>query len=111
MKTKLVIILLLVATASALSAGPRVFFGVGVGYPNYGYAAYPYGGYYPPAAPVSAYVAYPGPGYAWVGGYWHPYGARYAWRPGAWVRPPFAGAAWVGPRYYGGRYVRGYWRR
>jgi hypothetical protein len=25
------------------------------------------------------------------------------------VAPPFVGAYWVGPRYYGGRYVAGYW--
>ncbi|HLW76371.1 MAG TPA: hypothetical protein VKS01_05285 [Bryobacteraceae bacterium] len=113
MKTKLAIILLLLASATVMSAGPRVFvgFGVGVGHPYYGYHAYPYGGFYAPPVAYNSYLAYPGPGYSWVGGYWYPYGARYAWRAGAWVRPPYARAVWVGPRYYGGRFYRGYWRR
>jgi len=42
---------------------------------------------------------------------WEPYAGRYAWRAGYWGRPPYAGAAWVAPRYYGSRFVRGYWRR
>ena len=64
------------------------------------------------AAPVAAYVApAPRPGYAWVGGYWYPNGARYAWRAGYWARPPYARAYWVAPRYFGHRYYRGYWRR
>jgi hypothetical protein len=33
----------------------------------------------------------------------------YVWTNGAWIAPPYAGAYWVGPRYYGGRYVPGYW--
>jgi len=108
MKTKLLILLLVVA-ASAF-AGPRVFFGVGAGYPYYGYAHAPWG-YYATPAPAAAYLAYPGPGYSWVGGYWYPYGARYSWRPGYWARPPYVGARWTAPRYYSGRYYRGYWRR
>jgi len=107
MKTKLVLILLL--ATMALSAAPR--FAVGVGYPHYGYSAYPHGFYPRGPVPVAGYAPYPGPGYAWVGGYWEPYGGRYAWRAGYWGRPPYAGAAWVAPRYYGGRFVRGYWRR
>jgi hypothetical protein len=80
MKTKLLALMFLVG--SAAFAGPRVFFGVGVGVPVG-----------PPAPPVVAYAA-PGPVY---GGYWGP-------RP--YVRP-----YWVAPRYYGHRYYRGYWRR
>src|SRR5579863_10372112 len=104
MKAKWLVLLLL--TGSSLFAGPRVFIGVGVGGFGYGYYAPP-----PPPAPAVAYApAYPGPGYAWVGGYWYPSGPRYAWRAGYWARPPYRGAYWVGPRYYGHRYYRGYWR-
>ena len=78
MKTKLLALMFLVG--SAAFAGPRVFFGVGVG------------PYIPAPAPVVAY----GPAYG-VHGYWGP--------------RPYPGAYWVGPRYYGHRYYRGYWRR
>lgn len=108
MRTKLIVLLLLL-TAGAF-AGPRGYFGVGAGHPYYGYGYAP-GGYYPGPAPAAAYAPYPGTGYAWMGGYWQPYGARYSWRPGYWARPPYAGARWIAPRYYGGRYSRGYWRR
>jgi len=110
MKTKLILLFLMVGAAAF--AGPRVSFGAGVGYPYYGYAAsYPPGYYAAPAVPPAAYVPYPGAGYSWIGGYWYPHGARYAWRPGYWTRPPYRGAYWVRPRYFGGRYYRGYWRR
>ena len=104
MKTKLLALLFLVGTAAF--AGPRFSIGVGFG-PAYGYYAAP-----PPPAPVvAAYVPpAPGPGYAWVGGYWYPYGARYAWRAGYWAPRPYYGAVWVGPRYYGHRYYAGHWR-
>jgi hypothetical protein len=56
----------------------------------------------------------PGPGFFWVGGYWHWYGNRWVWYRGHYARPPHPGAVWVGPRYVirgGARvYVRGYWR-
>ncbi len=98
MKTRLLGILLL--AGSSLLAAPRVFVGVG------------FGGYAPPPVPVVRYVPpAPGPGYAWVGGYWYPSGPRWAWRAGYWARPPYARAYWVGPRYFGHRYYRGYWRR
>jgi hypothetical protein len=104
MKSKLLAAFLL--AGGSLFAAPRVFFGAGVGYA---------GGYYPPPPPpVVAYAApapAPGPGYAYVGGYWYPAGARYAWRPGYWARRPYPGAVWVGPRYHSGHYYRGYWRR
>ena len=93
-------------------AGPRVVFGFGVGYaPPVGYYAPP------PPPPVVSYAApyydpyYVNSGYTWIGGYWYPAGPRYAWRPGYWARPPYRGAYWVGPRYYGHRYYSGYWRR
>jgi len=105
MKTKLLAVLLL-ACASAFAA-PRVFVGVGFGYRP----AYPmYRAYVPApvvayAAPVPAYYAppMPGPGYAGIGGW----GAH----AGYWARRPFVGAAWVGPRNFGGRYYAGHWRR
>jgi hypothetical protein len=104
MKTKLLALLLLAGSCS-LFAGPRVFVGVGFG-----------GGYVvaPPPPPVVTYYApppAPGPAYSWVAGYYYPYGGRYAWHAGYWARRPYAGAYWVGPRYHGGRYYRGYWRR
>ncbi len=92
----------LLLAGSSLFAGPRVFFGFGVGVPV---AAPPPVAYY--AAPVPA----PAPGYYWVNGYYYPVGPRWVWRPGYWARPPYAGAVWVGPRYYRGYYYRGYWRR
>ncbi len=91
----------LMLAGSSLFAGPRVFFGVGVGVPVA-----------PPPPPVVAYVppVAPGPGYAWVDGYYYPVGPRYVWRPGYWARPPYRGSVWIAPRYYGGRYYHGYWR-
>jgi hypothetical protein len=106
MKSKLLALVFL--AGSAAFAGPRIFFGVGVGYPR------PVAVYAPPPAPPVAYgyvPAAPGPGYSWVGGYYYPVGPRYVWRPGYWARPPYAHSYWVGPRYHGGRYYRGYWRR
>jgi hypothetical protein len=62
--------------------------------------------YYTPA-----YPSYLGPGYTWVGGYYYPVGPRWSYRTGYWARRPYVGARWVAPRYYGGRYYAGYWRR
>ena len=106
MKTKLLALLLL--AGSAAFAGPRFFFGVGVG-PGFGYYSAP-----PPVAyapPPVAYAPAPGPGYAWIGGYYYPVGANWYWRAGYWAPRPFAGAVWVAPRYYGGRFYAGHWRR
>ena len=106
MKAKLFALLFL--AGSSMFAGPRVFFGVGIGYPPPPVVAYA-----PPPPPVyyAPPVVAPGPGYAWVGGYYYPVGPRWAWRSGYWARRPFAGARWVTPRYHGGRYYAGYWRR
>jgi hypothetical protein len=106
MKAKFLALLLL--AGGSLFAGPRVFFGFG-----YGPA---YGGYYaPPPPPVYAYAppaaVYPGPGSTWINGYWDYAATGYFWRPGYYARSPFYGAYWVGPRYFGGRYYRGYWGR
>lgn len=48
--------------------------------------------------------ACPGPGYAWVDGYWNPYRA---WVPGYWRGPRVVVGGRVG--FYGGR--RGFYRR
>jgi len=105
MKTITLSFAILLLAGSSLFA--RVVVGVGIGagyYPGY-YAA-------PPPLPVAAYrPPYPGPGYAWINGYWVPSGPRYTWHAGYWARPPYARAYWVAPRYFGGRYYRGYWRR
>ena len=101
MKSKLLALVLL--AGGSLFAGPRVFLGVGGGY----VVAPP-----PPPPIVSAYVPpAPGPGFAFVAGYHYPVGAGYAWHAPYWAPRPYAGAYWVGPRYFGGRYYRGYWRR
>jgi len=106
MKTKILALLLLGATSMFAGVHWSVGFGVGV----------PYGGYYvaaPPPPPPAYYApapAYAAPGYTWIGGYYYPVGPRWAWHAGYWARPPYAGAAWVAPRYYGGRYYGGYWR-
>jgi len=90
MKTKLLALVLLAGSAAV--AGPRVFFGVGIGAPVYAPA---------PVAPIAAYVPpAPGPGYSWVAGYWYPVGARRVWHAGYWA-----------PRPYVGRYYAGRWRR
>jgi hypothetical protein len=106
MKAKFLALLLL--AGGSLFAGPRVFFCFG-----YGPA---YGGYYAPSPPpVYAYAppaaVYPGPGPTWINGYWDYAATGYFWRPGYYARSPFYGAYWVGPRYFGGRYYRGYWGR
>jgi hypothetical protein len=106
MKTKLLALVLLAATAIPAFSG--VLVGVG-------YARFPVGYYVaPPPPPPVAYAApapYPAPGYTWVAGYYYPVGPRYVWHAGYWARPPFARAYWVAPRYYGHRYYSGYWRR
>ncbi|HVT92341.1 MAG TPA: hypothetical protein VHD76_05820 [Bryobacteraceae bacterium] len=98
MKTKLLALVLL--AGGSVFAGPRVFVGVGIGFPP------------PPPPRVVAYVPpAPGPNYIWVAGYWYPNGPRYAWRPGYWAVRPYPRARWVAPRYYRGRYYHGHWRR
>jgi hypothetical protein len=68
----------------------------------------------PPAPIVEVQGEAPGPGFIWVGGYYHWYGGRWAWYRGHYAHPPHSGAVWVGPRYgvRGGAriYVHGYWR-
>jgi hypothetical protein len=75
---------LILASAIATPA----FAGVGV-----------YIGVAPPPLRYEVRPAMPGPGYAWVDGYWNWYGGRYVWRPGVWQRPPYEGAYWNHPHY------------
>jgi hypothetical protein len=68
-----------------------------------------------PPAPIYETVGIaPGPGFIWIGGYYHWTGGRWVWYRGHYARPPHPGAAWVGARYEfrGGRrtYIAGYWR-
>src|SRR5690348_920639 len=104
---KLKFMALLILAGSSMFAGPRVFV-------RFGFGGYPAPVYtYAPPPPPPAYYAVPvapGPGYSWVSGYYYPVGPRWVYRRGYWARPPYARAYWVGPRYYGGRYYRGYWR-
>lgn len=96
MKTKLMVLLLLVA--SSVFAGPRVVVGIGVGGVGFGYAA---------PAPVVVYATpCPGPGYSWVGGYWYGAGPNRYWHAGYWAasRAFYGGAGY----YHGGR---GYYPR
>jgi hypothetical protein len=41
----------------------------------------------------------PGPGYAWVDGYWGVSHGRYQWVGGRWDRPPYQGAYWNHAHY------------
>ena len=102
MKTKLLALMIL--AGSSMFAGSHFYVGIGAGgyYPGYYYA--------PPPPPPPAVVYAPRPGYSWVPGYYYPSGPRYSWRAGYWGRPPYRGAYWVAPRYYGHRYYYGYWR-
>ncbi len=67
----------------------------------------------PPEAqnyPPQGYAAAPpcGPGTVWIDGYVDAYGNQV---PGYCAVPPYADAYWIGPTWYGGRFVAGYWGR
>jgi hypothetical protein len=53
----------------------------------------------PPPIRYEARPPIPAEGYAWVDGYWGIRGNHYVWVPGAWQRPPYAGAYWTHPHY------------
>jgi hypothetical protein len=63
----------------------------------------------PPAPRVYERPVAPGPGYAWVDGYWYPVGHHWRWHQGYWTMPAYTGSHWVSPRYEGGRWFDGYW--
>ena len=93
MKKSLIALMLL--AGSTAFAQVRFGVNVGVGAP----------GYYPPPG---AYAAPPvcGPGSVWIDGYTDAYGY---WVDGYCAVPPYAGAYWIAPRFYGGRFIAGYW--
>ena len=97
MKTKLMVMMLM--AGGALMAQTRV--GIGV----------QFGGPAPVAVPAPVAInAYqppcPGPGYVWIEGYYDEYGN---WYDGYWALPPYVGAFWVAPRFFGGHFYAGYW--
>src|SRR6185369_16172279 len=63
----------------------------------------------PPPRVVRVRPVAPGPGYAWVDGYWYPVNNRYVWHQGYWTRAPYVGARWIGPRHENGEWFEGYW--
>jgi hypothetical protein len=102
----------LLATAAVAHAAPQVSIGVGIGVgaPPPVAVAVP-----PPPPPAAVVVGAPVPyGYVYRPGYYMWTGYGYQMVPGAYVRPPYAGAVWVAPRYasgpHGHYYVHGYWR-
>jgi len=64
----------------------------------------------PPPRVIRTRPRSPGAGYVWVDGYWYASNNRYAWHNGYYTRPPFEGAAWIGPRYEGNQFYAGYWQ-
>jgi len=110
MKSKVLALFLFMATP-VLAGG--FFFGFGGG-PRYHGGGYGGGYGYYPRPPIVTYApapvySYP-PSYYGDSGYYAPsYGPGYGYS--AYGAPPFAGAIWFAPRYYGGRYYRGYWGR
>ena len=89
--------------AFALAAPPasaQVNFGVRIGEP-------------PPPLRYEARPPIPGPGYAWVDGYYEPFEGHYRWHAGYWNRPPYAGAYWMHPHWDhypdGWHMHEGYW--
>src|SRR6202043_1618745 len=85
---------MLLTGSPALKA--QVSVGIGIGAP-------------PPPRVLRVRPVAPGPDYFWVDGYWYPVDGRYVWHRGYWTLPPYGGAAWIGPRWEGGRYYNGYW--
>src|SRR5262249_29017863 len=99
--TLLASFVLLLSSSAAAFGGVAVGFGINV---EFG----------PPVVPAAAEGIAPGrgPGHVWVAGHWGWYpGFGYRWARGAWLRPPFPHAFWVGPRFAGRVFYRGYWRR
>jgi hypothetical protein len=53
----------------------------------------------PPPPPVEVMIAYPGPGFVWVGGYWDGAPGNYRWSRGHWDRPPAGRGHWMAPHW------------
>jgi hypothetical protein len=74
-----------------------------------------YIGHPPPPIRYEQRGAIPGPGYAWVDGYWSPQGQHYRWVQGRWGRPPYEGAYSNHPHYdhqrQGWQLHEGHWDR
>ncbi len=87
-------VVLLLAPSAVSNA--QVSFGIRIGQP-------------PPPPRAYRVPAQPGPDYEWVEGYWYPQNGRWAWHNGYWTRPPYEGAYWAAPYYYGGEYFEGRW--
>ena len=85
---------MLLTGSPALKA--QISVGIGIGAP-------------PPPRVLRVRPVAPGPDYVWVDGYWYVVDGRYVWHRGYWTLPPYGGAAWIGPRWEGGRYYNGYW--
>ena len=93
MKTRLMALMLI--AGGALFAETHVAVGVQFGMPV------------PAPMAVNAYrPPCPGPGYVWIDGYYDAYGNG---QEGYWALPPYAGAYWVAPQFYGGQFSAGYW--
>lgn len=102
------------ASAFALALGGCVIAPLGPYRSPYASEAGPVVDIPPPQAQYEAVPAAPGPGYAWIGGYWGWNLGRHAWIGGRWALPP-GGHAWV-PGYWGRhdrgwRWHGGYWGR
>ena len=99
--------------AANAHAATRVFVQIGAPVPVYAPAPVPV--YAPPPPAPVVPVAPARYGYVWRPGHyvWTGYGYRLV--PAAYVRPPYARAVWVAPRYvarpHGAVWVDGYWRR
>lgn len=90
---KIILTLMLIAGSAAYA---QVSIGIRIGPP-------------PPPRVIRVRPVAPGPGFAWVDGYWYPVGNHYKWHDGYWTRPPYGGAVWLGPRHDGERFFEGYW--
>ena len=107
--------LAMLASAATAHASTHFSVSVGIGAPVVPFAPVAVPVAPPVPVPAPAVVAAPAPyGYVWVPSYYAWNGYAYTVVPGAWVRPPYAGAVWVAPRYvagpHGAYYARGYWR-
>ncbi len=91
---------LLTSAFATPEAQSQVNFGVRIGTP-------------PPPLRYENRPPAPGPGYAWVDGYYEPSNGRYHWHAGYWNQAPYAGAYYVHPHWDhypdGWHQHEGYW--